>query len=145
MQQRMTTGAQPCPDGPAATERLLLRLEMLSYLAERCRANATSIGAIPPAPNTFRARFGAVLVRIVRRMLFWYTPQIALQNMLVAQSLSVTVQALRQISSHLGALQEAANKAGSRVDHLESAPHEIEVWQDNSTPSSIKQHRPEMF
>jgi hypothetical protein len=148
MKQHMTAGDQPRPDGPAATENLLLRLEMLSYLAERCRANATSIGALPPAPNTFRAHLGAVLVRIVRRMLFWYTPQIASQNMLFAQSLSVTVQALRQISSHLAAVQEAANKDGLRADHLESAAHAIGAEQDKlgQNPASVQREaagRPE--
>ena len=35
------------------------------------------VGRMPPRPNTSRARAGAVLVRMVQRLLFWYTPQIA--------------------------------------------------------------------
>ncbi len=35
------------------------------------------VGRMPPRPNTLRARAGAVLVRMVQRLLFWYTPQIA--------------------------------------------------------------------
>jgi SAM-dependent methyltransferase len=35
-----------------------------------------SVGSMPAAPDTWRARLGAHLVRIVQRMLFWYTPQI---------------------------------------------------------------------
>jgi SAM-dependent methyltransferase len=35
------------------------------------------VGRMPPSPNTLRARAGAVLVRMVQRLLFWYTPQIA--------------------------------------------------------------------
>jgi SAM-dependent methyltransferase len=34
------------------------------------------VGQAPPSPDTLRARIGARLVRIVQRMLFWYTPQI---------------------------------------------------------------------
>jgi SAM-dependent methyltransferase len=34
------------------------------------------VGQMPPQPPTLRAKVGARLVRIVRRMLFWYTPQI---------------------------------------------------------------------
>jgi SAM-dependent methyltransferase len=37
-----------------------------------------TVGRMPPSPNTLRAKGGAVLVRLVRRMLFWYTPQIQL-------------------------------------------------------------------
>jgi 2-polyprenyl-3-methyl-5-hydroxy-6-metoxy-1,4-benzoquinol methylase len=34
------------------------------------------VGQTPPAPNTFRARIGGHFIRLVQRMLFWYTPQI---------------------------------------------------------------------
>jgi len=34
------------------------------------------VGQMPPEPPTFRGRFGARLVRLVQRLLFWYTPQI---------------------------------------------------------------------
>lgn len=34
------------------------------------------IGQMPPSPNTMRARIGAHLIRVVQRMLFWYTPRI---------------------------------------------------------------------
>ena len=34
------------------------------------------VGRMPPRPDTLRARVGAVLVRLLQRLLFWYTPQI---------------------------------------------------------------------
>src|ERR1700733_10547206 len=34
------------------------------------------VGQLPPEPPTFRGRMGARLVKLVQRMLFWYTPQI---------------------------------------------------------------------
>jgi hypothetical protein len=34
------------------------------------------VGQTPPSPNTFRARLGGHFIRLVQRMLFWYTPQI---------------------------------------------------------------------
>jgi SAM-dependent methyltransferase len=129
LQQRMRGGSQPRREETAALEDSLLQLGMVADLAERCRANATSIGVMPPAPNTLRARIGAVLVGIVRRMLFWYTPQIASQNMLVAESLAETVQVLRQLSSRIHAVQKAADTAALRADRLESATQEIAVAQ----------------
>lgn len=125
LQQRIRGRNQSGPDGTVAADNALIQLEMLLDLAERCRANAASLGAIPPTPNTLRGRVGAFLVRIVRRMLFWYTPQIASQNMLVAESLAETVQELRRISSHLSTVREAAGNATSRVDRQETSAQEI--------------------
>jgi 2-polyprenyl-3-methyl-5-hydroxy-6-metoxy-1,4-benzoquinol methylase len=34
------------------------------------------VGQTPPEPPTFRGRMGARLVKLVQRLLFWYTPQI---------------------------------------------------------------------
>jgi hypothetical protein len=34
------------------------------------------VGRMPAQPATLRAKVGAPLVRVVQRMLFWYTPQI---------------------------------------------------------------------
>jgi len=45
---------------------------MLSAL----RASYALVGQLPPEPPTFRGRMGARLVKLVQRMLFWYTPQI---------------------------------------------------------------------
>ena len=40
------------------------------------RESAGAVGSMPPRSSSLRARVGAVLVRLVQRMLFWYTPQI---------------------------------------------------------------------
>jgi ubiquinone/menaquinone biosynthesis C-methylase UbiE len=37
---------------------------------------AHRVGHMPPRPPTLRARIGAVLVKVIRRALFWYTEQI---------------------------------------------------------------------
>jgi hypothetical protein len=39
-------------------------------------ASYALVGQLPPEPPTFRGRLGARLVKLVQRMLFWYTPQI---------------------------------------------------------------------
>jgi len=55
-----------------------------SLLRSAERASA-GIGQFPASPPGFRAKIGAVGVRLVRRMLFWYTPQIvAAQNAILA-------------------------------------------------------------
>jgi O-antigen chain-terminating methyltransferase len=39
-------------------------------------ASYALVGQTPPEPPTFRGRMGARLVKLVQRLLFWYTPQI---------------------------------------------------------------------
>jgi hypothetical protein len=46
-----------------------------------------AVGRMPPSPHTARARIGGILVSLVRRMLFWYTPQIVRFQREVANSL----------------------------------------------------------
>jgi len=40
------------------------------------QASYALVGQAPPEPPTWRGRIGSRLVRIVQRLLFWYTPQI---------------------------------------------------------------------
>jgi SAM-dependent methyltransferase len=47
---------------------------VLSY--EQLYSMRNSVGRMPPSPNSFRARIGGMAVRIVQRLLFWYTPQV---------------------------------------------------------------------
>jgi 2-polyprenyl-3-methyl-5-hydroxy-6-metoxy-1,4-benzoquinol methylase len=56
---------------PSAAELVELR----SALAALCSSYAL-VGQTPPEPPTFRGRMGAQLVKVVQRLLFWYTPQI---------------------------------------------------------------------
>jgi len=51
-------------------------LAILHDAFERLLQMRGLVGGMPPAPATLRGRLGARLVRIVQRMLFWYTPQI---------------------------------------------------------------------
>jgi SAM-dependent methyltransferase len=37
---------------------------------------SSRIGELPPQPPTFRGRIGSFIVKLVRRALFWYTPQV---------------------------------------------------------------------
>jgi len=40
------------------------------------RQASAAIGAMPPCPRTLRGRFGAILVSLVRRAMFWFLPQL---------------------------------------------------------------------
>ena len=78
-------------------------------------ASYALVGQTPPEPPTFRGRIGARLVKLVQRLLFWYTPQIV----------HFQYSALRGFEAALRAFEEqaataaAATAAGiSRTDVL---------------------------
>ena len=68
-------------------------LSTLQKSRERLSQLRDLVGQMPPSPGTLRARVGARLVGIVRRMLFWYTPQIHR----VQQELTGTIGSLSRL------------------------------------------------
>jgi 2-polyprenyl-3-methyl-5-hydroxy-6-metoxy-1,4-benzoquinol methylase len=70
--------------------------ERLSRMAE---PGQPQIGDMPPQPPTLRGRVGAVLVNIVRRMLFWYTDQIRAQHKRIAEAAREQARALHELSA----------------------------------------------
>ena len=64
----------------APADRALLpvsdEIARLRFLYEQLFAIRNSVGRMPPSPKTLRAKTGTILIRVVQRMLFWYTPQI---------------------------------------------------------------------
>lgn len=78
------------------------------------------VGRMPPQPATLRARAGAPLVRFVRRILFWYTPQVQQVNEAAAAFAGHVVTALerqldliQQISERIDALESALSSSSS--------------------------------
>jgi O-antigen chain-terminating methyltransferase len=57
------------------------------------------IGDMPPQPPTLRGRVGAVLVRIVRRMLFWYTDQLRALHKIVSEAAGEQAHALQELDA----------------------------------------------
>jgi O-antigen chain-terminating methyltransferase len=62
-------------------------------------AGQPQVGDMPPQPATWRGRVGAVLVKGVRRMLFWYTDQIRAQNKRIAEAAREQARAFHQLSA----------------------------------------------
>ena len=68
-------------------------------------ASYALVGQLPPEPPTFRGRMGARLVKLVKRGLFWYTPQIVYFQ----------YSALRAIEE----LAKSLDRAEERIRYLE--------------------------
>ena len=75
----------------------------LLRLIEHARRCSAAIGEQPPQPPTLRARLSAILVRLVRRMLFWYTPQITDFHNATLRAMEEQVAALESVSTRLNA------------------------------------------
>ena len=67
-------------------------------LATVARRISAQIGELPPQPPTFRARGGRILVGLVRRALFWHTPQIRRALDALTDALEAQVHALEMVS-----------------------------------------------
>jgi SAM-dependent methyltransferase len=76
------------------------------------------VGQMPPGPNTLRAKIGRQLIRIVQRMLFWYTPQILKFQNEVTSLLSASCDLIGRQSESIDMLQK-------EVAALRSKPSEI--------------------
>lgn len=82
------------------------RLEKLKAAVRALQETSTAVGNIPPAPPTFRAKGSALLVQIVRRALFWYTPQIRKFQQIAADLASEQVNALEAMQREIRTLHK---------------------------------------
>lgn len=104
----------------------LIDVDALRRMAGAVKTTHGLIGKMPPQPPTFRARVGAVLVRLVRRALFWYTPQIVAFHAAVTQVVEEQVRAL-----------EALNAAAGELERLREALSRFEI----AARSQLEQER----
>ena len=89
--EQNSTPALSAPEGPSWT-----RLEEVGTALE----NAHSLhGQLPPEPPTLRGRVGIFLVKIVRRALFWYTPQIVEFHRIVSSSFNELLTAIKTVAA----------------------------------------------
>ena len=75
------------------------RLSALESAVRSLDAAKSLAGEMPPQPPSLRGWLGGVLVRIVRRMLFWYTPQIHQFQAGVVAAFNTQLDVLRTLSA----------------------------------------------
>jgi len=83
------------------------QLAELRFAIAALTASYALVGQTPPEPPTFRGRMGARLVKLVQRLLFWYTPQIVHFQYSALKALE---SALRAFESALQASESAQQK-----------------------------------
>lgn len=110
LRERLTAGAQANPAGPETLDPARLR-----EAVERVRLSEKLVGQPPPQPAGLRARIGAMVVRLTRRMLFWYTPPILQFHGAVAQAMEEQMASLEELSR---AVEQLKRELRSREGRL---------------------------
>jgi len=92
-----------------AEEPLSVESAALRSALSALHASYATVGRLPPEPPTVRGRVGARLIKLVQRMLFWYTPQIVYFQYSAlrvleeqAKILERAERRIRQLESELG-------------------------------------------
>jgi hypothetical protein len=104
-------------DDSSSTELTALR-SMLSTL----HASYALVGQLPPEPPTFRGRMGARLVKLVQRMLFWYTPQIVHFQYSVLRALEEQANILQSAKRRIVRLEIELEKERAENQDLRRVP-----------------------
>ena len=85
---------------------LLPEFTRMESLLATVRVSALQVGSMPPMPNTIRGRVGAKLVALVRRCLFWYTPQLHGFHLALSAALTAQADANRSLLDNLQETQK---------------------------------------
>ena len=110
------------------------------------------VGSMPPRPRTVRGWLGSWVVRMTRRMLFWYTLQIQAWQEAVSENVRAQHQFLRNISADqavlAGLLEELTTElAGVQsdvcdrwemVDDMERRVAALSKWREGTRDFSLE-------
>jgi len=92
------------PASPAFGDRFdgsLMNFNGIDAALADAAARVAKLSDPPPRPPTFRGAIGALLVRVVRRMLFWHTPKILDSQQAILAVFASLRSPLQQLSIHL--------------------------------------------
>lgn len=92
------------------------RLPFTQRLFRSADAAQPQIGDMPPQPRTLRGRAGALFVRLVQRMLFWYTDQLRAFHKTVSAAAGEQARALQQLDAAGVARQREVVSTLSRLE-----------------------------
>ncbi|MGA2592368.1 MAG: methyltransferase domain-containing protein [Bryobacteraceae bacterium] len=129
IQQEMERAYRPRdePSSPApvdTAEPSLMELAGVRSAVAALYSSYAVVGQMPPEPPTLRGRMSANLVKAVRRMLFWYSPQIVLFQYSAVRAFEEQAKNLegtgRRLREFRRREEEARDALGLRIQQLES-------------------------
>jgi 2-polyprenyl-3-methyl-5-hydroxy-6-metoxy-1,4-benzoquinol methylase len=113
------------PAGTLSPQRAGRNLTSTETLARRVEWGQPQVGDMPPQPPTVRGRIGAVLVSLVRRMLFWYTDQIRSFHAGVSEAAAEQVRFAHEIDAEQRRQGELLAQGIERITAFERRQDEL--------------------
>ena len=98
----------------------------LERAAEALHTKEFLVGELPAAPPTWRGRVGSFLVQIVRRAIFWYTPQIHEFHRVVTRSFEDQLTMLKSVSAASQASWPALEEQNRQIESLRAETERLD-------------------
>ncbi len=99
------------------------------------------VGQMPPEPPTWRGRLGAQVVKLVQRLLFWYTPQIVHFQYSALRAAEEQAKALETAGQRLRELQRRQDETGETVESLKSYIRQLQSELPSSSAPPDRRRR----
>jgi hypothetical protein len=112
--ERAAAGELPCLESAA-----------LQSVLSALHSSYALVGQLPPEPPTFRGRMGARLVKLVQRMLFWYTPQIVHFQYSAVRALEEQAKILQSAERRICQLEAELGEERAKNQDLRRALEEL--------------------
>jgi hypothetical protein len=109
-------------DEPLSTESAALRSALAAL-----HASYAMVGRLPPEPPTVRGRIGGRLIQLVRRMLFWYTPQIVYFQYSALRALDEEAKILERTERRIRQLESDLAEERAQSENLRRAYQDLKV------------------
>jgi len=110
-----------------AGEPLSLEFAALRSALSVLHASYAMVGRLPPEPPTARGRIGARLIKLVRRMLFWYTPQIVYFQYSALRALEEQAKILERDERRISQLEGELGEERAQNRNLRRAWEDLRV------------------
>ena len=114
-----TTAAQRIEKGFPLVDAEDISLPRTERLSQEGEGGQPQVGDMPPQPPTLRAQVGAVLVKIVQRMLFWYTEQIRTFQRGVSEAAGEQIRAFQKVNAEQRRQRMAVSEVSERLVAIE--------------------------
>jgi SAM-dependent methyltransferase len=95
------------------------------------------VGELPPQPPSLRGSLGSLLVKAVRKMLFWYTPQIRDFQAGAVAAFDAQLAGLRSVAS---ATQQEGRLLAGVANRLEKLEQNLELEQALEAETRAREH-----
>lgn len=96
---------------PASGETSSLEQAGMQFALAALQGSYALVGQLPPEPPTWRGRAGTKAVKLIQRMLFWYTPQIVRFQYSALRAFEEQAKALDMAHQRIRELQRRQDEA----------------------------------